>query len=205
MLVFEKMKKEQSKESSLVATRAFFDYEYFTNYIEDDVKRKKFLEQVMPIELNINKNSINMVAVEDNVVVAIAIIYPPGIKRVPVINYLKAGFLKAYLYGGVLDVNAWVNMDYKAGEPCHKMINESWYLNTLAVDTNKQHQHIGSRFINECIIPFVKKNNGHKLCLFTNAEGNRIFYKKNNFIEFDEREFYYKNKKLGSWSYYMDL
>ena len=70
---------------------------------------------------------------------------------------------------------------------------------------NEQGKGIGSRFMQEYIIPHLKEAGGEVLCLFTNSEMNRKFYEKNGFTLFDEKEFEYKERKIGSWSYCMKL
>ena len=55
--------------------------------------------------------------------------------------------------------------------------------------------------LQECILPYVKEHGGETLCLFTNSEANRNFYRKNEFEEFDQRFFNRKEKQLGSWNY----
>ena len=67
-------------------------------------------------------------------------------------------------------------------------------------DPDRKGEGIGSRMLQECLIPYVKEHGGKKLCLFTNSQGNRQFYRKNGFTEFDERQFAYKGKTIGSWS-----
>ena len=59
--------------------------------------------------------------------------------------------------------------------------------------------------LRECILPYVRDHGGETLCLFTNAEGNRKFYQKNGFEEFDQHFFKHKGKQLGSWSYQISI
>ena len=81
------------------------------------------------------------------------------------------------------------------------MIKEdTWYLNMLAVDPKYQNMGIGSQFINECIVKYVKDNGGKELSLFTNSDKNKEFYLKNGFNEFHYRDFSYKGKKMPSYS-----
>ena len=206
MLTFERMRPEQRTACGLLAARAQQDYVYYTSYIPDDNRRRRFLEYVMTIEVCLNEaHSIILTANEDNHLAAMAILFPPGVHRPSGASYLKAGFWKALWHGGILDGLAWTRMDEKAGTPCHTFDKNAWYLDLLAVEPAKQGQQIGSRFLQECIIPTVKKGGGHTLCLFTNSEINRKFYIKNGFKEFDAREFTYKGNRFGSWSYHMDV
>lgn len=204
-LKFEIIKEEELDECGEIVARAFENYEYISNYISNSEKRKKFVSVCMPIELKVNKRAIRFVAKEGGTSVAVATLFPPGVSRVNDIEYIKAGFAKAFVYGGVIDVNAWVNMDKKASAPCHSLDKDVWYLNLITVDPSCQGRGIGSRFINECIVPYVREHGGKKLSLFTNSEINKTFYFKNKFEEFDYREFFYKRRRLPSYSLIRDL
>ncbi len=68
-------------------------------------------------------------------------------------------------------------MEKKAGEPCHSIGgNNTWYLNSLTVDPTGQGRGIGSKMLQEYIIPYVRASGGDALTLYTNAEGNCKFY-----------------------------
>lgn len=206
MLTFEKMHLEQREECISLAVRAQKDYVYLTNYIFDDQRRRRFLECALKIEFHVNEgNAVFLTANNDRSLAAVAMLCPPGVRRPSDITYLKAGFWKAFLYGGFHNVCSWTAMNDKASAPCHEQSEKAWYLSMLTVDPANQGNGIGSRFIQECIIPTVKSRGRDKLCLFTNSEINRKFYIKNGFHEFDAREFTYKGKKLGSWSYCIDI
>ena len=199
------MKEYEIEESGAIVAKAFENYEYMVTYIADDHRRKEFVSITMPIELKVNNKAVRFVAEQNNTIIAVATLFPPNVKRAGDIKYIRAGMLKAFFRGGFIDVNAWVNMDKKASAPCHSFKENVWYLNLLTVKPEWQHKRVGSRFINECIISYVKANGGKKLCLFTNLVGNRRFYVKNVFHEFDYREFYYKGRKLPSYSFIRDV
>ena len=146
MLTFGRMRPEQRRDCSLLAARSQQDYVYLTTYISEENRRRKFLERALDIEVKINDGStICLTASEDNTLVAMAMLCPPGVHRPSVASYLKAGFWKAFWYGGVRDSIAWTIMDDKAGAPCHKLAENAWYLSLLSVDPKKQGQGIGSR------------------------------------------------------------
>ena len=96
-------------------------------------------------------------------------------------------------------------MEKQASAPCHGLVGNIWYLSLLIVAKDREGKGIGSRFLNECIIPRVQDAGGESLSLFTNTELNRKFYEKNGFILFDERRFEYGGKNIGSWSYAQKL
>ena len=202
MLTFEKMCPEERGACAALAARAFTDYEYFTDYIPNDQRRTRFLNTMLDIEVRINDGQADFFTAKiDGEIVAVAMLCPPEYKKPSDMAYIRAGFGKCFLQGGVRDVAAWNDMEGKAGEPCHSLGGQTWYLNLLTVEPEYKGQGLGSRMLRECILPYVKEHGGETLCLFTNSEVNRKFYQKNGFVEFDQRSFNRKGKQLGSWSY----
>ena len=202
MLTFEKMCPEERGAFAALAARAFMDYEYFTDYIPNDQRRTRFLNTMLDIEVRINDGQADFFTAKiDGEIVAVAMLCPPEYKKPSDMAYIRAGFGKCFLQGGVRYVAAWNDMEGKAGEPCHSLGGQTWYLNLLTVEPEHKGQGLGSRMLRECILPYVKEHGGETLCLFTNSEVNRKFYQKNGFVEFDQRSFNRKGKQLGSWSY----
>ena len=206
MISFERMKIEERENCGELAARAFGDYEYFTDYVPDEQKRTRFLNTMLQIEVKINDGSaVFFTAKEDDVIVAVAMLCPPEYKKPSDMAYMKAGFGKCFLQGGIHDVAAWNSMEGKAGQPCHQLSGRVWYLNMLTVEPVYKGQGIGTKMLQECILPYVREHGGDTLCLFTNSEENRKFYQKTGFDEFHEQWFSYRGKKLGSWSFRYDF
>ena len=206
MVTFEKMLLQERETCAALAARSFNDYEYFTDYVPDDEKRSRFLNTMLQIEVKLNDGPATFfTAKDDGKIVAVAMLCPPEYKKPSAMAYMKAGFGKCFLQGGVRDVAAWNDMEGKAGQPCHRLAGKVWYLNLLTVDPSCKGHGIGTKILSECILPYVKERGGDTLCLFTNSEINRKFYQKNGFVEFNEQWFTYRGKKLGSWSYRLSL
>ena len=206
MLTFEKMRPEERDTCAALAARAFEDYEYFTYYIPNKQRRTRFLSTMLEIEVRINDGPADFfTAKEDRKILAVAMLCPPEYKKPSDMAYMRAGFGKCFLQGGIRDVAAWNAMGGKAGQPSHSLGGHTWYLNLLTVEPTRKGQGLGSRMLRECILPYVKEHGGETLCLFTNSEINRTFYQKNGFEEFDQRYFNCKVKKLGSWSYRISI
>ena len=168
----------------------------------EDKKRSRFLNTMLQIEVKLNDGPATFfTAKDDGKIVAVAMLCPPDYKKPSNMVYMKAGFGRCFLQGGIRDVAAWNDMEGKAGQPCHRLAGKVWYLNFLTVDPSFKGQEIGTKMLHECILPYVKEHGGDTLCLFTNSEINRKFYRKNGFVEFNEQWFTYRRKRLGSWSY----
>ena len=199
-LTFSQITDEQLMEAALLSAEAFYDYEYIVNYIADEKRRKKFMDCMISADLKVNRKlSTTFVAMEKGTIVAVATLYRPGAKRASTARYLAEGCLKAIVRGGIKDSIAWIDMDTKAHQPCFDIKKDAWYLGSLSVGVAYQGAGVGSAFMQKCLIPYVRENGGQELCLVTNSEINRKFYKKNGFKEFHHEVFRYKGKELGSW------
>ncbi len=197
---YERMTREEIPECAALAERAFLDYQYFSDYVPEEKKRARFLLSMLKVELKLNFDLMDIfTAKEDGRIAALAMLCPPDYVKPGAMQYLRAGFGGTYLAGGFRGVNDWCELEKKASAPCHR-VKDAWYLSLLTVDTDCHGRGIGSRMLNECIIPYIREKGGRELTLFTNSEGNRVFYRKCGFEEFDERFFEYHGKRLGSWS-----
>ena len=93
-------------------------------------------------------------------------------------------------------------MDAAAGKPCHdyqKTAPDIWYASSLTVDPSVQGTGIGTQFI-EYWEKYIREHGGKQLVFFTNSRKNLDFYLKRGYEVFDEREFEYDGKIMGSWS-----
>ena len=204
-MIFERMKPEERFPCADLAARAFFHYPYFTNYFPDDKKRDRFLHALLEVELKIHADIAEIwVAKEAGTIVAVAILCDPAYHQPSDPHYILNGFLRVFLAGGLTDVNRWLAVERQAGIPCHRQKN-TWYLSLLTVDPNYQGMRVGSRMLQDCLIPRIQEEQGTHFNLFTNSEENRLFYQNNGFTEFDEMHFEYAGKHLGSWSYAIDF
>ena len=98
--------------------------------------------------------------------------------------------------------NDWLKMDAAAGKPCHdyqKTGPDIWYASSLTVDPSAQGTGVGTKFL-AFWEEYIRERGGKQLVFFTNSRKNLDFYIKRGYEVFDEREFEYKGKKMGSWS-----
>ncbi|WP_238409442.1 GNAT family N-acetyltransferase [Bacillus safensis] len=76
-----------------------------------------------------------------------------------------------------------------------------WYLEALVVAKDQQGKKLGSRMLKQGLFPFIARQGGGLFTLMTHNEANRQFYRKNGWMEFDERVLRGKEMSLESWSY----
>ena len=206
MLEYKEMDPRKWKECAKLAAEAFYNYEYFSIYIPDGARRKLFLKALILCEFRANRNlpEVRFFTAEENGKTrAVAQLCDPKVRKPGDMAYLRSGWVGVVLKGGAKSVNAWNAMEKTASAPCHELTGNNWYLSLLTVAPDLEGKGIGSRFLSEWIIPYVKERGAGTLSLFTNSEINRSFYGKNGFSEFDEKHFSYDGKTIGSWSYLM--
>lgn len=204
MTVYKKIAREELNECSLLAAEAFYNYEYFSIYIPNDKQRKRFLNALLQLEFHANfdkSGAVFMTAVENGRIAAVAQLCAPDFKKPSDAEYIRRGWFRVMLTGGIRQVNAWHSMEVQASAPCHELTGKNWYLSLLTVAKAEEGKGIGGRFLNDCLIPYVRNAGGEALTLFTNSELNRRFYESHNFSLFDEKHFEYGGRSIGSWSY----
>jgi ribosomal protein S18 acetylase RimI-like enzyme len=75
----------------------------------------------------------------------------------------------------------------------------------LAVSKLHQGKQLGTKMIQDCVIPFVKKQGGRRLTLITNNEANQKFYSKNGFVQFFEDKLHFIDGVAHNWSFKLEL
>lgn len=202
---FERILKAEIPQAADLAARSFSDYAYFTIFVPNEKRRFRFLNTMLSVEFSVNNDRAELwAAKEDRKIVAVAMLCSPAYHKPTDSQYMKAGFWKVFLAGGIKAVSDWNAMDAEAGKPCHSR-KDAWYLSLLTVDPQRKGQGIGSKMLQECIIPRIRQQGGKELTLFTNSEENRAFYQKNGLAEFHQTTISYRGKEMGSWSYYLTI
>lgn len=202
------MTKEERNACALIAAEAFYDYEYFSIYVPDDARRRRFLDTLIKLEFRANWSSpeaIFITARDRGRVVAVAQLCTPAFKKPTDFKYIRTGWIDAMMKGGPRRAMAWNDMERLASAPCHNLSGKNWYLSLLTVAKSAEGKGIGTRFLNEYLIPYAKNAGGETFSLFTNSEINRAFYEKNGFTMFDEQHFEFGGKRIGNWSYVKEL
>lgn len=201
---FSIMKKEEIEEATKVAVSSFMDYCFISNYIPED-RREKFIYKSVLNDLSLLfECSVTVVAKDGDKIVAVGNLCEPNYKEPSFIKYVMNGCAKCFIYGGFKDTFAWYRMYTDSVKPCQKYKSYA-YLNLMAVEPAYQGDGIGSTMIQKYILPEAQKMKADGVSIYTNKDLNRKFYTKNGAVEFDERFYTYKDKKMGSWSFLLDI
>lgn len=202
MLQFEKLKKEDIKEASELAARAYFDYIYITIFF-DLKERQRGLARFLAINRKGNfKGSHMLTARLDGRMVAEAALEPPGYKQPSALKFILCGYLKMYFLTNWNHLHAFLAKDQEAGTPCHdyqKNNPDVWYLSMIEVDPPFHNQGIGTQFLSY-LEDYVRQHGGKTMVLFTNNRENLSFYTKRGYEVFHEYEITHNGQTMGNWS-----
>jgi ribosomal protein S18 acetylase RimI-like enzyme len=205
-MIFELMQEKDREVCIDLTARAFAQYDFFSIYFSNDKLRPHFLKTMLETEFKVNKDRAHfLVAKEEGKTIGLAMIREPDYQMPSEWAYLKAGFWKNLVMDGLKNVLAWHQMEKEAGTPCKNLHGSPWHLHLLAVDPAFSGKGIGSRMLQETVIPYIQKYGARRLSLYTNSHINSLFYQKNGFELFDYQEFSYKGKSFGNWSFVKDL
>ena len=207
-LVFGHLKRSEIRQAAELATRAFDDYEYFTNWFPDKEERNRVQLSIITHEYKTNFNRVHQLAARmDGRIVATAQLNAPDYKKPSDLTYVFHGWLNVYKAGDRKRIDDWLAMDAAAGQPCHDYQKTGpgiWYASSLTVDPTVQGIGLGTQFI-AYWESYVREQGGKQIVFFTNSRKNLNFYLKRGYEVFNEREFEYNGHKMGSWSLKKEL
>ena len=202
-LVFGLLKRQEIRQAAELATRAFDEYEYFTNWFPEKEERNRVQLSVITHEYRTNFSRVHQLAARmDGKIVATAQLNAPDYKKPSDLSYVLHGWLNVYKAGDRKRIDDWLAMDTEAGKPCHayqKTGPDIWYASSLTVDPTVQGIGLGTKFI-EYWENYIRERGGRQIVFFTNSQKNLNFYLKRGYEVFDEREIEYNGHKMGSWS-----
>ena len=202
-LEFGPLKRSEIRQAAALATRAFDDYEYFTNWFPEKGERNRVQLSIITHEYKTNFSRVHQLAARmDGKIVAAAQLNPPDYRRASDFSYVIHGWLNIYKAGNRKRIDDWLAMDTAAGQPCHdyqKTGQGIWYASSLTVDPTVQGIGLGTKFL-EYWEKYVRERGGKQIVFFTNSKKNLSFYLKRGYEVFDEREIVYNDNKMGSWS-----
>ncbi|ORX77938.1 hypothetical protein BCR32DRAFT_295320 [Anaeromyces robustus] len=207
-ITFRKAILEEDFEECLnVICDAFQGYPIYSIYTnKDDKQQQQFDRALMYCQLmDAFVHDTVMVAEYDKQILCVTLIQNPERKEPSVLEYiLHLGGLSVFKTGGIKNTFGFLHMVEKINLPREeysKKTPKTWNLECIAVNKNFKGQGIGSKMINECVVPLVRENGANHLTLITNKEKNTLFYKKNDFKVFQYDKFDINNKLVENWCF----
>ncbi|MCY7464618.1 GNAT family N-acetyltransferase [Bacillus safensis] len=181
---------------------SFQDYSFFDLLCEKVKNRSAFARQLHLVNTKVYfQHQICLVGVENEKIVTAALLKHPRLPEPGVMDYVLSGGLKLLFTGGISAIQQVFRVLKEAKKACSSLKQPYWYLVALVVAKDQQGKKLGSRMLKQCLFPFIARQGGGLFTLMTHNEANRHFYRKNGWVEFDERELRGKEMSLASWSY----
>lgn len=185
-----------------IVQEAFADYFFFKVFVDDPTKKEQFYRQLMTTWV-CTTAAINTLYVgeENGTIQAVAGVQAPGERDIEVKDYARYGGLEALAIAGEEDTHRFLEMLAISDEPCRSLPDPKWFFELLAVRTDRVGQGIGSRMLNDALVPLVAAHGGGLVTLNTNTEPNVRFYQKNGFEVIDERMLHANGHDIPNWSF----
>lgn len=192
-------------EVTQLMTDSFLEYPAYTIAFEGEFSTKEkyeaFLNKINRLEiLSFIKQNSCYIGVLDRKIVSLALLESPVFKESSILGYIFNGGYQLLPSYWIRNLGKFLHLMEKADEKCKEERKKgAWYLKVLAVHQEVQGQQIGSKMLEECVIPTVRKQKGTRLLLITNTKRNCQFYMKNQFTEFSYQELTLDHKILENW------
>ncbi|ORY52731.1 hypothetical protein LY90DRAFT_508082 [Neocallimastix californiae] len=161
-ITFRRVRKDELEKCLDILYEAFKDYSIYHIIIPNsEANHGKFNRALLSCQLaDSMANGIVMVAEREGEIISVIQLHSPEYKETTVFQYLFLGAFTVFRYGGIRKSLSFINMVnqcYSTNVEYAKNNPNCWDLECLAVKKKYQGQGIGSQVIQECIIPYVKK------------------------------------------------
>ena len=192
------------------------NYESFSDYplfrvLREDCESEKAYENLVYALMNVyiksNFGKATYIVREiHGKIAAFALLLPPNHKRSSVLKDILYGGTKVISILGIKKAIAFNKFLDETTEAFESVIGEEhWHLDQFAVSPAMQGQSVGSKMMQQAVLPFLRRKNAKCLTLITNKEINRRFYDKNGFIQVFNNEVIWSNQVVDNWGFKMEL
>jgi len=189
---------------------SFGEYPMYTLTFRDKFKNKEdfisYITKLNKVHISANARKHKcFVGVKDKKIVSVALLQNPNIKRISLWNYITSGGISLLFPVGFKRLIDFFNISNIAHKACEEKHKNAWYIELLAVDLNLKGEGLGSKMINECLIPYAKTHGAKESALITNTKANCKFYEKNGFNNFAYDKLNWKDKYIDNYSFVKNL
>ena len=208
MLTYRVAEDGDLKEICELCADAFMEYDFYRPFVSDPAKRRRFIYDlhVHCFKAEIKRKQA-VVGVDEGEIITAFSIHDPGRKQAGFGEYLFTGAAMMILRYGITPLS-WFSMYDKCVAPADQFIHSNpdvYYLEILAVRPDRQRHGIGSKDIQDYMIPYVRSKGGGYLSLITNSVGNTMFYESNGFKCFDHKTVPAAKTEIGNWCFKMKV
>ncbi|WP_124065486.1 GNAT family N-acetyltransferase [Clostridium sp. E02] len=213
MIHYRKLKKEEVKDIARMCALTFAEYP-ICNDIKKEIREYgryiAFMSEVYEVHIRAHyKSSVFFVGEEGGKIRSFAVLVRPYSSNTNLMDYICSDGLKLMKMVSLPKLLKFLNVLEEGHKPISGMKDHSWLLELLAVDRSYTGRQLGSKMINECIIPYIKEQSmgaePETFITFTNTELNKKFYLKNGFTEFDYKTIQMDKNAIGNWSFRMSI
>lgn len=187
-------------------SESFRDYPLMTLFNSKEGDNYKFVAELYKMNTKVHyRKHLCFIGELDGKVVSVALLKKKNTSEIGFFDYAVSGGWRLLKLLGLVNFLTFLKVNEEMGKYCQLLDESSWYLDSLAVDNQQQGKQLGSKIINECIIPYIEENEGGLLTLVTNTELNRQFYLKNGFKEFSSATITVGEQVLPNFSFKREI
>ena len=207
MITYREAKKSEIREIADLVATSFGEYPMYTLAFRDKFKTKddfiRYMKKLNRVHIGANARKHKCFVGElDGKIVSVALLQDPNIKRVSLFDYILAGGVGLLFPIGFKRLIGFFDISNEAHKDCAKRCGDVGYVELLAVSPDCKGQGLGSKMLNDCLIPYVESQKGTEPALITNTPSNCKFYEKNGFANFAVSELKWKNNAIQNWSFF---
>lgn len=206
MITYREAKKSEIRKISDMVATSFGEYPMYTLTFRDKFKTKddfiRYTKKLNRVHIGANARKHKCFVCEiDGKIVSVALLQNPNIKRISLFDYILAGGVGLLFPVGFKRLIGFFDISNEAHRDCAKRCGDAWYVELLAVSPDCKGQGLGSKMLNDCMVPYVESRKGTELALITNTPSNCKFYEKNGFINFAVSELKWNSNSIQNWSF----
>ncbi len=206
MILYREAKRSEIKQIAELVATSFGEYPMYTLVFRDKFKTKDdfihYMKKLNKVHIGANARKHKcFVGVVDEKIVSVALLQNPNIKRISLFDYILAGGVRLLFPVGFKRLISFFDISNEAHKDCAEKYGDAWYVELLAVSIDCKGQGLGTKMLNDCLIPYVESQKGTQIALITNTPSNCKFYEKNGFTNFAISNLRWKSNKTQNWSF----
>lgn len=210
MIKYREVYNKEIKEIAKMVAESFGEYPMYTLTFRDKFKtQEEFISYITKLnKVHISANAKKhkcFVGVENKKIVSVALLQNPNIKRISLWDYIISGGVRLLFPVGFKRLIDFFNISNKTHEACEREHSNAYYIELLAVSKESKGMGLGTKMINDCLIPYAKSQEGKEITLITNTKNNCKFYEKNEFRMFSFDSLAWHNKTLNTYSFIKEI
>ena len=188
-----------------VMVNSFATYPFVAHCLKDvfkgEAKRLQFLEKMCGVLAKaLMRKSVCLIKKHDDEVAAFCILSRIDDMEIRIWDLVASGaigvlpylFKKGVLQFIIFYLKHAANVNFKKDD-------KTWYIHLFAVSPHHQGRQLGSKLMNDCVIPYVKQQQGKGIAVSTNTKPAAKFYTKTGYKIISRSQIFYKRKAFGKW------